>query len=608
MSYNSLHKCLIDNRLWIAASIVLLGWYLSPLFHTTFYVPAFDNLDSIVIYYKILAESGKIFAPNDAIIPNMMNGLPRSSYPGEFNVILWLYYFFEPKIAFIINEVTIHLVAFVSMFIFLKKYVVKPNRYYGNIPVFIGALYFALIPYWSGAGLSIAILPLVTYSLLNIKNSNSTKWDWILIIFLPLYSSFIFLYMFYIIMAGAYLLWDILTHKTLNKPFFYALFLMGIMFLLSEYRLVQTMFSDSTFLSHRIEFEIFFQSTLLDALTEGQVFFLIGHHQHLIDLQLPFIIPIIIIGMFLSLSTKKFSKNESMVIWILIIISFSIDIWSSLLVHLYTLPLLTIYTLIIFLLTNYSRAIPLLLLLQIVFSMIILLTSCQCIERIIDYLPILKMLNITRITFIQPFIWGILITLSLPIYIKRLKYGLPFILVLAIAQITISFNANAYSTTYKKGYASFSEYYAENIFNNIKETLPLDNTHTVSFGLVPAVALYNGLYTVDGYSTNYSLDYKHKFRKVINNYLDIASFNTWGSKVYLLQVRGAPEIYKLLQGTVIQKTLFDTKALCDLNTDYLISAYNINLKDRQDLILRSSYKDESSLWDIYLYKVICDTN
>jgi len=220
------------------------------------------------------------------------------------------------------------------------------------------------------------------------------------------------------------------------------------------------------------------------------------------------------------------------------------------------------------------------------------------------------MLNISRTAFVQPFIWGILVTLSLPIYIKRLKYGLPFILLLTIAQITISFNANAYSTTDKKGYASFSEYYAPNIFNNIKETLPLDNAHVVSFGLAPAVSLYNGFYTVDGYSTNYSLDYKHKFRKVIDNYLlkDLASFDSWGSKVYLLQVRGAPEIYKSLQGTVIQKTLFDTKALCDLNTDYLISSYNINLKDRQDLILRSSYKEDSSLWDIYLYKIICDTN
>ena len=137
-----------------------------------------------------------IFADNNAIIPNMMSGLPRSSYFGEFDILLWLYYFFEPKTAFIINEVLIHLVAFFSMYIFLKKYIVKEKHYYQNIPIFVGSLYFALLPYWSGAGLTIAIAPLVTYSLLNIKNYQSSKWDWILLIFLPLYTSFVFFYMF----------------------------------------------------------------------------------------------------------------------------------------------------------------------------------------------------------------------------------------------------------------------------------------------------------------------------------------------------------------------------------------------------------------------------
>ena len=590
--------------------MALLGWYLSPLFQETFYVPIFDNLDSNVVWYKILAESGKIFAPNDAIIPNMMNGLPRSSYPGEFNVILWLYYFFEPKTAFIINEITIHFVAFISMFIFLKKYIIKENTYYKNIPIFIGALYFALIPYWSGAGLSIAILPLVTYSLLNIKNHNSSKWDWILLILLPLYTSFIFLYMFYIILAGIYLIYDTFIYKKLNKHFFYALLLMGSVFLLSEYRLLITMFFDSGFTSHRSEFNIFFQSTILPALRGGHIFFLNGHHQHLIDLQMPMIIPIIIIGMVLSLSKKQFSKNESILIWILIAVSFAIDIWSSLLVQLYSLPILAIFTLIIFLLTNYSRAIPLLMLFQIILSMLIFFTSCQCFEYILDYLPILKMLNITRTAFVQPFIWAILITLSLPIYIKRLQYTFPFILLFVIIQVIISFNANTYSNSPKKGLASFSEYYAPNLFYEIKQTINFEKKHVVSFGLEPAVSLYNNIYTVDGYSTNYPLDYKHDFRKVISTYLstNTQTFDEWGSKLYLMQIRGTPEIYKLLKGTVFSKTLFSTQALCSLHTDYIVSSYEIDLKNRQDLIYKASFKDKSSLWDIYLYKIACDND
>lgn len=34
-------------------------------------------------------------------------------------------------------------------------------------------------------------------------------------------------------------------------------------------------------------------------------------------------------------------------------------------------------------------------------------------------------------------------------------------------------------------------------------------------GISPAPSLMHGFYTVDGYSNNYSLEYKHRFREVI---------------------------------------------------------------------------------------------
>lgn len=60
MQLQKIDDILKDAKLWIFLSFVLLGYYLSPLFQTTFYVPVYDNLDSNVIWYKILAESGEI--------------------------------------------------------------------------------------------------------------------------------------------------------------------------------------------------------------------------------------------------------------------------------------------------------------------------------------------------------------------------------------------------------------------------------------------------------------------------------------------------------------------------------------------------------------------
>ena len=38
-------------------------------------------------------------------------------------------------------------------------------------------------------------------------------------------------------------------------------------------------------------------------------------------------------------------------------------------------------------------------------------------------------------------------------------------------------------------------------------------------GISPAPALMHGFYTVDGYSNNYPLEYKHRFRKLLHRRL-----------------------------------------------------------------------------------------
>ncbi len=72
------------------------------------------------------------------------------------------------------------------------------------------------------------------------------------------------------------------------------------------------------------------------------------------------------------------------------------------------------------------------------------------------------------------------------------------------------------------GLVSYKEYYDEKLFAEIKDYIHLEPAQyrVVCLGLAPAVASANGLYTLDAYSTNYSLDYKMKFRKVIAAELD----------------------------------------------------------------------------------------
>ena len=59
----------------------------------------------------------------------------------------------------------------------------------------------------------------------------------------------------------------------------------------------------------------------------------------------------------------------------------------------------------------------------------------------------------------------------------------------------------------------------------------------VSVGIHPSVALYNGFYTLDGYSNNYDVEYKHEFGNIINKELEKKSeinsyFWGWGNRCY----------------------------------------------------------------------------
>ena len=586
-------------------SFVLLGWYLSPLLMHTFYVPTYDNLDSNVVWYKILAESGKIFSPNHTIIPNMMNGLPRSTYGSEFNLQLWLYYFFDPKNAYTINEIFIHLIAFFSMFIFLKKQIVPENRYYGDVPSYAGALYFALLPFWSGDGAGLAFLPLVTYALLRIKNGDSNRWEWIFLALLPLYSSFILIYIFYIVMAGIYLIYDTIEHRQINWKFFAALFLMGSAFLLTEYRLVYAMFIDPQFISHRTEFNAFFKEDWWETYRLSLVNFLACQPPHAVTLT-GYVLPLSLIALGLGFIHRRLTRKESLVIWLLIGASFWVDVWKILLIHKFTLPAIILLALLALVYQQKAKRLSLLLLFIIFLSFFSNLFLSKHFLFLTEYIPMLKAFNMVRMVYVFPFVFGILMTLSVITLFRKLHLTALAALVLIVVQFGYAQSESMYKKTPQKGYESFHDYYVPFIFEKLKKDLSADNTRhprVVSYAMEPAIALYNGLYTVDGYSANYPLSYKKQFKKVFDSYRKDKLYEMWGSKVYISTVPSETKYYQ--KGLHIQKLRFDTQALCDLGTEYMISPYIFDTPQSKNLTFVKHYTGTKNSWDIYLYKLHC---
>ena len=128
-----LSKCIellrVNYLFVIAFSAVLL--HLSPyvIFGQNVLIGIHDTFESNVVWYKVLTESGNLFAGSNEIVPIIMDGLPRISYGSEFNVFIWFFIFFDPFTAYVLNETAMHIVGFVGMYLLLKTHFLKESKY-----------------------------------------------------------------------------------------------------------------------------------------------------------------------------------------------------------------------------------------------------------------------------------------------------------------------------------------------------------------------------------------------------------------------------------------------------------------------------------------------
>ncbi len=161
------------------------------------------------------------------------------------------------------------------------------------------------------------------------------------------------------------------------------------------------------------------------------------------------------------------------------------------------------------------------------------------------------------------------------------------------------------------GYISWESYYAEDLMTQIEKAIGRDmGTYRVAhLGISPAPSLMHGFYTVDGYSNNYPLAYKHAFRKVIAAELDKAPetavyFDTWGNRCYLFNSQTGN--YWMLgkgNGVVYEGLEFDMTALAGLGCEYLFSGGEIADAGRMGLEYMGYFETEDSYWGIWLYKL-----
>lgn len=238
--------------------------------------------------------------------------------------------------------------------------------------------------------------------------------------------------------------------------------------------------------------------------------------------------------------------------------------------------------------------------------------------------------QVDRFLWLSPCLWYLFLGCILAIVIELWKNGYKKVSVLGgvllaaalcVCSVQILKNSDVKSNIQKlrnPDYAamSYGDYYAVGVYEQVADFMAEytgrepSEYRVVSLGIDPAAALYHGFYCLDGYSNNYSLEYKHAFRKVIAPALQESDYlrdyyDDWGNRCYLFGSE-CPGYYTIEKnGFYFSHLELNTEALASLGGEYLFSAaYIANAEELGLKLLREeAFETAESYYRIFVYEV-----
>jgi len=552
------------NYSFIAAIIIIILWVL-PYFilGENAHMRVHDNLDSNLAWYEVLKNSGQLWASLDSPIEQIMGGaLSREAFYSQFYAMVFLFMIFPGVIAYGLSQLITRIVAFIGMYLLLKKYVVKDEEAY---LVQIGAaLLFALTPYWPSGMLSILGMPLALFAFLNIRNGYKSWTNYAILTILPFFSSFVLGFFYFLTALGIFWLIDLIRTKKWNWPFFLSILYMIAIYLLIDYRLVISMV-----LPHEpTNRDVFYQSknSLIETIQLIFKNYWVGHNQDR-TLHDTIILPVALL-LLLYIFVKRDWKNHKLFIG-LNIAHFLLSTWYA-------------------------------------------FWFWEGWQPLKEKINILTTYNFSRFHYFHAVVVYIIFALVLLFFWKKGKLGKLVASLLIIGQFFVLLPWNE-QITYRNE-PSYKQFYAKEQFKEIEEFIgkPKDTYSIVSIGIHPAIAQYNGFYTLDTYNNIYPLEYKHEFRKIIEPELNknktlAEYYDHWGGRVYIfVDELGKNYMYNKYWevNKKIENLQLNTEQLKKMGGEYVFSALEILNAEETNLRLLKVFDHDQSHWRIYLYQVM----
>ena len=553
-----------------------------------------DQLDIEVASYALSASH---FASGDDVYLEILGGLPSSNVSLASPGTLVFYLLFPTQLAFSLNWVFCLIVAYAGMYLLLKSLGV------GRAVSTATSLAFSLLPFYSVFGLTAMGVPWFAYACLSAWNNGSPASllkSAVCAALYGLFSSLVLCGYAVLIVGGIAIMLSALSPALRKASLRMALpwGVLIIVYLAGNWELAMSILAGAGAESHRSEISL---SAEAFSLSEVWAFFKEGQYHAASNHK--FLIPLIAFalgvgGIRVLASVRGEGASELL----------KSDDFNLLRI---SLILLSLAVAIAFF--------------YIVFKTVPVIGFRESLSGS------LKSFQFDRFYFLYPAVWYVAAGVSAEFLTRSVKclgqnraLGVLAACIIAVPlALTIRASAAENDMVENVGRAcglesvwtqssfTWNEFYAEDIFALIEQDVDpeKDGYRVISVGLHPSVALHNGFYCLDGYSTNYPLDYKHEFYEIIEGELacdnELRSYySKWGNRCYAFSHElGKSYLWGKDSGLAIGDLRLNVEKFEEMGGRYIFCSVPILNEQSYGLKEIGAYDTDASHYRIWVYEV-----
>lgn len=542
------------------------------------YIAVHDNMDLFLAQFQMLKNTDS-FLKHGVDVP-FLGGISRDNLPSELSLYSMLYMLFSTYTAYVLGILGKILLGMFSFRLLVGE--LYPDKCVIYRPViYMTGFAYGIIWFFPAFGFAFASIPLCVYLLVKIYR-HSGRWWYLALFFYPLVSYFSYHGIFilgYLVIA---IVWLSIRDRKPAWSLATGLIVLALGYVGCEYRLFGQMLLGG---------EVTIRSTIVNAdLSMGEILREIGTVWeegifHADGVHTKVVLPVCVLY-FWFLNGRYLYRRQ----------------WREI----FRDPF------------NFVMAFTL-------FNSVIYgLYDCGPLRRLVETLiPPLTGWQFNRTIFFNPFLWyAALFIVLIRLYDRGVwtMWIANFIICAAVLAVILTPNRynDLYFTCYNRAYEYFhgtevdeldyEQFYAQGLFEEIKEDIGYQGEWSAAYGFHPAVLEYNGIATLDGYLGFYSQQYKEDFRRIIAPALERVEetriyYDDWGARAYLYSgtdlsiVSATKTVYATDRDIYI-----DTDAFRELGGEYIFSRIELSNAEEAGLELLKGYTAEDGSCTFYVYR------